>query len=138
MAGFLTDHDGNVRVAVSNDDYINQKIYTREKSGGEWQQLDLGELKYTDISLHAFDSTGASVYVTASENGEAKGLYKLNLESKKFELLHKEPQVSPKKVWVDEVSKELFAIENELGYPAYSFINNSHKKRKLFFLASNK
>ena len=131
MAGFLTDHDGNVRVAVSNDDYINQKIYTREKSGGEWQQLDLGELKYTDISLHAFDSTGASVYVTASENGEAKGLYKLNLESKKFELLHKEPQVSPKKVWVDEVSKELFAIENELGYPAYSFINNSHKSVRL-------
>ena len=131
MAGFLTDHDGNVRVAVSNDDYINQKIYTREKSGSEWQQLDLGELKYTDISLHAFDSTGASVYVTASENGEAKGLYKLNLESKKFELLHKEPQVSPKKVWVDEVSKELFAIENELGYPAYSFINNSHKSERL-------
>jgi dipeptidyl aminopeptidase/acylaminoacyl peptidase len=34
-------------------------------------------------------------------------------------------------VWVDEVSKELFAIENELGYPAYSFINNSHKSERL-------
>ncbi|MEH6815171.1 MAG: S9 family peptidase [Pseudoalteromonas distincta] len=131
MAGFLTDHDGNVRVALSNDEYIKQKIYTRDTSDGGWQLLDLGESNYRDVGLHAFDSTGESVYVTASERGEAQGLYKLNLKSKKFELLHKEQQVSPKKIWVDEVSKELFAIENELGYPAYSFINSSHKSERL-------
>ncbi|GAA75319.1 hypothetical protein P20480_1787 [Pseudoalteromonas sp. BSi20480] len=108
MAGFLTDNDGNVRVAVSNENYIDQSIYTRGKSGGKWTKLDLGGLPYGDVNLRAFDDSGDSVYVTASQAGEAEGLYKLNLNTKKFELLHKDKFVSPKRVWVDEVSKELF------------------------------
>jgi dipeptidyl aminopeptidase/acylaminoacyl peptidase len=128
MAGFLTDNDGNVRVAVSNENYIDQSIYTRGKSGGKWTKLDLGGLPYGDVNLRAFDDSGDSVYVTASQAGEAEGLYKLNLNTKKFELLHKDKFVSPKRVWVDEVSKELFAIEHELGYPTYSFVGGSSQK----------
>lgn len=131
MAGFLTDHKGNVRVAVSNDDFIDQNIFIRSEDGGDWTQLNQGALKYSDITLHAFDESGESVYVTASLSGEAKGIYKLNLSTKSFELLHKEEHVSPKKVWVDEISKTLFAIENELAYPTYSFINTSEKSTHL-------
>lgn len=128
MASFLTDHEGNVRVSASTDDYINPKIYIRPKSGGEWEELNLKDISYSDVGLHAFDSTDESAYVTASVNGEAKGLYKLNLKTKQFDLIHKEKSVSPKQVWVDEVSKELFAVEHELGYPTYSFVGNNSKK----------
>jgi dipeptidyl aminopeptidase/acylaminoacyl peptidase len=128
MAQFLTDHEGSVRVAVSTDDYISSTIYTRGKSGGEWQELDLGSLVYGDVQLHAFDSTGSSIYVTASVSGEAAGLYKLNLKTKAMELIHKEEGVSPKKIWVDETSKELFAIESELNYPTYAFIDSESQK----------
>ncbi|KPH94406.1 peptidase S9 [Pseudoalteromonas porphyrae] len=128
MAQFLTDHKGNVRIAVSTDDYISSTIYTRAKSGGEWQELDLGSLVYGDVQLHAFDSTGSSIYVTASVSGEAAGLYKLNLKTKAMELIHKEEGVSPKKIWVDETSKELFAIESELNYPTYAFVDSESKK----------
>jgi dipeptidyl aminopeptidase/acylaminoacyl peptidase len=132
MARFLTDYDGNVRFAVSSDNYIESEIYTRTESDGGWKKLDFGELVYGDITPHAFDETGNSVYVTASRSGEAKGLYKLNLNTKAFELIHKEEHVSPKRVWVDEVSKELFAIETELGYPAYTFVDSSsHKSERL-------
>ncbi len=79
MAEFLTDHDGNVRVSVSTDNYIDAKIHTKE-----------------------------------------------------IELVHQEQYISPKRVWVDEASKELFAIESELGYPNYAFIDkDSHKSVRL-------
>ena len=128
MANFLTDHEGNVRVAVSSDDYIKPTIHTREKSGGNWQALNLGDLTYSDVSLHAFDNSGDAVYVTASVSGEAKGLYKLNLKTRVIDLIHKEEGVSPKQIWVDEASKELFAIETELGYPTYAFIDGQSDK----------
>ncbi|MBQ4834115.1 S9 family peptidase [Pseudoalteromonas sp. MMG010] len=132
MARFLTDHEGNVRVAVSTDDYIKSSIYTKELSGGQWVELNLGDLALSNVNLRAFDSTGESVFITASLSGEEEGLYKLNLTTKAFDLIHKEPGVSPKRVWVDEVSKELFAIESELGYPTYAFIDGeSHKSDRL-------
>ncbi|MFY8326993.1 alpha/beta hydrolase family protein [Pseudoalteromonas sp. ZZD1] len=128
MAQFITDHEGNVRAAVSSDDYIKPTIYTREKSGGDWQLLDLGALNYSDVRLHAFDESGDNIYVTASLEGEPKGLYKLSLKTKSAILLHKEKNVSPKKVWIDEISKELFAIETELGYPTYAFVDGQSDK----------
>ncbi|TMN62875.1 peptidase S9, partial [Pseudoalteromonas sp. S1727] len=128
MANFLTDHEGNVRVAVASDDYIKPTIHTREKSGGNWQPLNLGDLSYSDVTLHAFDSSGDAVYVTASVSGEAQGLYKLNLKTKVIDLIHKEEEVSPKQIWVDEASKELFAIETELGYPTYAFVDGQSDK----------
>jgi len=138
MAQFLTDHEGNVRAAVSTDDYIKPIIHTRGKSGEGWKELDLGKLSYSDVNLQAFDKKGESIYITASVSGEAAGLYKLDLKTKAIELVHKEDGVSPKKIWIDETSKELFAIETELGYPTYAFIDsNSPKSARLkSFLAS--
>ena len=128
MAQFLTDHEGNVRVSVSTDNYIHAQIHIKEKSGGDWKKLDLGDENYTDISLKTFDKQGDSIYMTASKSGEAEGLYKLNLQTKKVDLIVQEPLVSPKRVWVDEASKELFAIETELDYPSYAFINTGSGK----------
>ncbi|MBB1507128.1 S9 family peptidase [Pseudoalteromonas sp. SG41-1] len=128
MANFLTDHEGNVRVAVSSDDYIKPTIHIREKSGGDWQALNLAGLTYSDVELHAFDSSGDAVYITASISGEAQGLYKLNLKTRAIDLIHKEEKVSPKQIWVDEASKELFAIETELGYPTYAFVDGQSDK----------
>lgn len=131
LAQFLTDHEGNVRVSVSTDNYIDAQIHIKDKSGGDWKKLDLGDERYTDISLKTFDNQGDSIYMTASQGGEAEGLYKLNLETNKVDLIVQEPLVSPKRVWVDEASKELFAVETELGYPSYAFINSSAKSERL-------
>ena len=128
MAQFLTDHEGNVRVAVSTDNYINAEIHIKNKSGDDWEELSLGNENYSDISLKAFDKHGNNIYMTASKSGEAEGLYKLNIAKKEVKLIFQDEFVSPKRVWVDEASKELFAIETELQYPNYSFIGTGSKK----------
>ncbi|WP_404341524.1 alpha/beta hydrolase family protein [Pseudoalteromonas mariniglutinosa] len=128
MANFLTDHKGNVRVSVSTQDYINSQLHSRDASGGPWQELVFDNMNYQDVTLHAFDKSGESVYATASVDGEAKGLYKINLTTKQAELIFKDEHVSPKQVWVDEVSKQLFAIETESGYPNYAFVDSDAEK----------
>ena len=128
MASFLTDHKGNVRVAVSTDDEFEQHFYTRKLANGEWQKADLGQNVFQDVSLHTFDQSGDLVYVTASTEGGTKGLYTMNINTNEFTLMFRDEHVSPKNIWVDEISKELYAIETELDYPTYSFINNESTK----------
>lgn len=132
MGRFLTDHDGNVRVAVSSDDYLNATLHIREADGGFWKEFDLKGVNYTDITLKAFDKSGESVYATASKGGEAESLIKINLKTKEVTKIFQDKYVSPSHIWVDEVSKELFAIEVEADYPSYAFVdNNAAKSQRL-------
>ncbi len=128
LGRFLTDHDGNVRIAVSSDDYLNATIHVREAAGGFWKKLDLEDVNYSDITLRAFDKSGESVYATASKGGEAESLIKINLKTKEVTKIFQDKQVSPKSIWVDEISKELFAIETEADYPSYSFVDSDSAK----------
>ena len=126
MAAFLTDNQGHVRVSLSTDDYINQTIHIRDNDKDDWREFKLNA-NLTDISLHAFDGSGKKIYITASESGEAEGVFELNLASGKVKKLLQDQEVSPKKLWVDNVNHELFAVELEPGYPTYAFVDNTAK-----------
>ncbi|WP_105253530.1 alpha/beta hydrolase family protein [Pseudoalteromonas sp. T1lg75] len=127
MAQFLTDEQGRVRVSVSTDTSSDQQVHIRDLEQGEWVELPLSELDLSDIRLHGFNLEGDIVYASAAKQGEPSGLYKLNLETKEYELVHREGSVSPSKVWVDDVNKSVFAIEYEAQYPTYAFVDSEAK-----------
>lgn len=82
MVSFLIDYEGNVRVFVLIDDYINLKIYICFKLGGEWEEFNLKDVLYSDVGLYVFDSIDGFVYVMVFVNGEVKGFYRLNFKIK--------------------------------------------------------
>ncbi|MEQ3512203.1 S9 family peptidase [Pseudoalteromonas sp. BZB3] len=129
MAAFLTDNQGQVRVSLSTDNYIHQTIHIRNKNNEEWREFELNA-NLTDINLHAFDGTGKKVYITASESGEAEGIFELDFESGKVKKILQDKVVSPKQLWVDNINHELFAVELEPGYPTYAFVDNTAKMSK--------
>ncbi len=130
-ANFLTDEQGNVRVAFATDDYVTGTFYIREAAhGAEWEKFELN-MPLTDISLSGFDAAGEHIYFAASTNGEAKGLYKLNLETQAVEKIFQDDVVSPKYVWADPISKEVYAVETEADYPTYSFVNPNSPHSKM-------
>lgn len=131
MAQFLTDNQGRVRVSVSTDDYVNQKIHYRNLDTGFWENAPINSLELRDIQLHAFTRDDDAIYVSASKSGEAKGLYKLHLDSSKHELISQDSNVSPSKVWVDQVFKSVFAVEYESQYPTYEFVDKDATNSKL-------
>ena len=122
MARYLTDHQGNVRAAISTNDYIDQKLYFRSNETREWQEFNLAEYQLSSVALNSFDKLGENVFISASKNGEPEGLYKFNVATKTVELLNQNKTVSPTKVWIDELSKEPYAVEYDNGYPSYNFI----------------
>ncbi|WP_440054743.1 alpha/beta hydrolase family protein [Pseudoalteromonas sp. T1lg65] len=121
---FLTDHEGNVRAAISSDDYISASIYLRGKEHGEWQELKLPQ-RFYDMQLHGFDKSGQSVYVSGSTQGEPRGVHILNLKSGELDTIYQDKEVDPKQLWTDPVDKNLFAIELDPGYPTYIFTQES-------------
>lgn len=130
QAVFLTDHQGQVRVAVSSSDGVDSKIHIRANNDEQWKNFDLKSKSYSDIKLYGFNKAGNAIYISASENGDAAGFYKLNLKDESVKLIYKEGTVSPSKVWVDPITKEPFAIETELGYPNYVIVNKKSQKSK--------
>jgi len=123
MANYLTDHQGNVRAAISTSDYVDQQLYLRSSENKKWQQFDLAKHQLSSVSLHSFDKSGKHIFVSASKQGEPEGLYKFDVDSQSFTLLHQNKVVSPTKVWVDRVSKQPYAVEYDNGYPSYNFID---------------
>lgn len=129
MAEFLTDHQGEVRVSLSTDDYIYQTVHIRDSNKHDWKEFEL-QAGLTDINLRTFDITGSKIYITASQAGEAKGVFELDLKTGKTVKLLQDKEVSPSELWIDKINRELFAVELEPGYPTYAFIDNDAKMTK--------
>jgi dipeptidyl aminopeptidase/acylaminoacyl peptidase len=125
MANYLTDHQGVVRFAASTTDYIDQSIFMRNSEKDDWAKLNIQELGYSNVTPYAFDDSGQYVYAGASKNGEPTGIYKFDTKTKSFELIHQDKSVDPSNVWIDDSSKNLYAIEHELGYPSYTFVDSN-------------
>ncbi|NOU51196.1 S9 family peptidase [Pseudoalteromonas sp. JBTF-M23] len=131
MAGFLTDHQGNVRVASASKDGISNQIYIRDEDDAPWKVLKLNGV-FRTIELLTFDKSGQQVYILASHQGEPEGVFKLDLSSGKVTKIYQDDTVSPKTPWVSEYDKELYAIEIDNGYPTYVFLDeNSIKAKRL-------
>ncbi|USD28365.1 S9 family peptidase [Pseudoalteromonas sp. SCSIO 43201] len=124
MGSFLTDHHGEVRAVVTQDDDGYSSVYTRTAKQSDWVELKLAD-ELDDFWMHGFDKTGKSVYLSASKNGEPKAFYQLNLESKALTHIFQDKEVDPTKVWVDPLDKSPFAIELDPGYPTYAFIDDN-------------
>lgn len=128
-ARYLTDHQGNVRAATSSD-YTSPEIAVRDLEEKEWRKVDVSQYGFVSLALINFDASGKFVYASGSVNGKPDGLYKLSLETGKVELIHQDNTVDPSRIWVDDATKELFAIEYEPDYPSYVFIDSNAKMAK--------
>ncbi|WP_232056484.1 S9 family peptidase [Pseudoalteromonas sp. A25] len=129
MANFLTDHQGNVRVASASKNGINTQVYVRGEDETTWKMLKLNGV-FRSIKLLTFDKNGQQVYILASRKGEPEGVFKLDLGTGKATKIYQDEVVSPKTAWISEYDKALYAIEIDNGYPTYVFPDEDSIKAK--------
>lgn len=127
-ARFLTDESGHVRIAVSTIDYTTQELHIRDNNSDQWKRLNQDEFGLYNIGLWGFNQAGDKLIISATEDGGPEGVYLVDLASGAYQLVGQDEFVSPSNVWVDAVSKEIFAIEHEVDYPTYSFVDSSSPK----------
>ncbi|MCG9697799.1 S9 family peptidase [Shewanella sp. Isolate11] len=129
FANFLPDHDGEIRFVSGTRDYITSSLYYRDD--GEWVDTDKLNLNLDDISPIAFGDDKNSLYVLASENGQPKAIYLINVKTGDKKLISQDKHVDPSNVWINRINKRLFAVEYENGYPTYEFVDNDEPQAKI-------
>jgi len=125
LARFLTDAEGQVRIAVSGTEVKQQKIFHRQSDKSDWKRLDTEKLEYKNVVPWLFTNDGKSIIAAGSKDGEAESVISIPLDGSAISVISTDGTVSPKNIWIDATNREIFAVEYENGYPTYLFVNKS-------------
>ena len=117
---FLIDHDGEVRFVSGTKDYINYDLFYRQY--GEWLNVDKLKYNLDNLTPIAFGDDKDTLYVTGSESGKPAGVYRLNVKTGIQELVSQDKVVDPSNYWINKISKKLYAVEYENGYPVMNLL----------------
>lgn len=65
------------------------------------------------------------MYILGSEAGKTQGVFLLDINTGTKKLVSRDEVVDPNNIWIDRISKNLYAIEYQNGYPTYEFIDKN-------------
>jgi dipeptidyl aminopeptidase/acylaminoacyl peptidase len=123
-AGFLTDENGELRIAVGLDEKTKPKyFYFEEKTG--WREL---------TSIRGFSARSHPIGFVASERAmyvsepvsDGFALYLVSLDSGERKLVAKSDTVPVSNRVEDSSTGRIVALEYEPDLPAYEFLDTSH------------
>ncbi|WNC67248.1 prolyl oligopeptidase family serine peptidase [Thalassotalea nanhaiensis] len=128
-ARFITDVDGNLKVATAIDKNYNRQAYL--KKGDEWHQIpeaNFGQY-FTPLTVN---QSGEHLYVIDNFEQDIAGLFKLNLTdgSYKHILTDKKVDISAVNKTVDK--RNVYALRVDDEFPAYYMLNKSLPEAKVF------
>jgi dipeptidyl aminopeptidase/acylaminoacyl peptidase len=126
---FLTDNDGEVRFVAGEDTNNITKVFYRQD--GEWLNTDKLNLNLGDFYPISFAEDKNSIYAAARVQGETLGVYEINLETGAKKQIIKDDKIDPSNYWVNQTTKQLYAVEFDDGYPSYAFVNPEENHSKL-------
>jgi dipeptidyl aminopeptidase/acylaminoacyl peptidase len=128
-ARFMTDHSGKVRFAAGEDKNNDTKIYYRQ--AGEWVESSKLKLELEDFSPISFADNPHSIYAAGRKNSETMGVYKIDLNTGEQQKIIQDDKVDPANFWINNQTKQLYAVEFNEGYPTYAFVNQDDKRSTL-------
>ncbi|HEY9061179.1 MAG TPA: S9 family peptidase [Pseudobacteroides sp.] len=105
ITGWLTDGDGKLRIAGSNDG-IECKILYREKEDDEFEPLletKAGE-SFTPIM---FSSDNKSIYATSNVGKDTAAIVKLDLDTKKQAVIYERKDVDVSSIIINPTTREV-------------------------------
>ena len=120
-ARFMTDEQGNVRIAAGVDVKNNLKVYQRKD--GEWHHIKKLASNLEEFVPISFANKDTEIYASAIENNKTRSVYKVDLNSGELVKIIQDDTVDPTNVWVNQFTKKLYAVEYDAGYPEYAFVN---------------
>lgn len=129
QARFLTDNEGHVRFVTGEDKTNTTKLFYRAE--GDWHNSDKLNLGLADFSPISFADEKNSIYAAGREQGKTLGVYRINLESGVKKQIIQDETVDPSNFWINQKTKQLYAVEFENGYPNYAFVDPKDRHAKL-------
>ena len=129
-AGFILDHERNVRYAVGITE--DRDEVTLRRDGERWTTIHSVPMGGAERRPIAFHPDNKRVYFSISRDGEPSGIYLVDPETKQETLVQSNPNVD---TYVGLVSSDRRTVLGALTYdgiPAYSFIDKEHEESKVY------
>ncbi|QBF83360.1 S9 family peptidase [Shewanella maritima] len=126
---FMTNHAGQVKFVSGKNSKNEIELYYREE--GEWISSDKLNLGLNDFSPIAFGQQTNTIFASGRINSEPKGVYKIDLTTGKKSKISQDDKVDPRTYWINQQTKQLYAVEYENGYPTYEFTSKEDKHSNL-------
>jgi len=114
---FVSDHDGQVRVAVSVPrGQVKTSLWYRKSNDDPWKKLSESDYEDEEIRPLAFDYDNRTLYVSARSKGEGRrfGVYAFDPDANKLgALVYENPTVDADRVIFDRSTKKLIGIPDD-------------------------
>lgn len=123
---FLIDHQGDVRLVQGIDKNSQRKSFYYKD--GKWINIDDLNLGLNDFKPIAFTNDPNVIYAAGRINSQTLAVYTVNLETKQKSLIIKDDLVDPSQYWIDENTRELYAVEYESAYPSFAFVDPKNEQ----------
>jgi dipeptidyl aminopeptidase/acylaminoacyl peptidase len=123
-AGFLTDENGEPRIAVGLDAEARRRFYYRDPDKG-WRELESLKGFHRASSPVGFVARDRLVYVVEPAGG-GFGLFAVSIESGERKLLASNDTVPPSSFVREAATGRILAVEYEPDLPTYEFLVPSH------------
>ncbi|GIU29875.1 peptidase S9 [Shewanella colwelliana] len=130
-AGFLVDHNQNVRFSYSQDEKLNDLLYYFDESQDQWVPGDKFRGDLHEFRPIAFTADDKSIYAIGAKENETRAIYQIDIATGKQQKIIQHPIVDPNELWIDQKTKELYAVEFENGHPEYEFLDKQSTKAKV-------
>ncbi|WP_394130759.1 alpha/beta hydrolase family protein [Shewanella maritima] len=126
---FLTDHEGKVKFSSGINN--NNEVELFYRSNNEWVSSDKLNLGLDDFNPIAFADQPDTIFAAGRVGGETLGIYRVDLKKGVKEKIIQDDKVEPSNFWINQQTKQLYAVEYEDGYPTYAFVDKKDKHSQL-------
>ncbi|MCC4833498.1 S9 family peptidase [Shewanella sp. 10N.7] len=135
-ASFLTNNEGEVKFVAGKTSKNETQIFYRDD--GDWVNSDKLNIGLTDFNPISFADTPDTIFAAGREDNHTLGVYKINLSTGVKQKIIQDDHVDPSNFWINNESKQLYAVEFDSGYPTYAFVDqqDSHTQIVKQLLAS--
>lgn len=130
VAGYLTDDDFNVRIALNYTPTGGQVWLMPEGEGDkkEWKEfIEFGPEDAMTSGPAGFDKSNRTLYYQDSRNRDTAGLFGLNLDDNKVTLIAEDPRADAGGVISHPTEKTIQAVSFEYAKNEWKFLDDSIK-----------
>lgn len=130
-ADFITDRQGNVKLALGSDVEDNKQVYRFIEDGKKWEEIPTDDFGAGYYPL-TFDKSGKSLLFIDDKEDDIEGLYKLDIESGKQTLLYRDEKVDITDVEYTLDRSNVYALRVDPNYPTYVMLDSKSEEGQMF------
>lgn len=135
-ADFITDRQGNVKLAVGTDKNDDKRVYRFIAEKNDWTEVPSESFGSGYYPL-TFDQSGKNMLFIDNKDHDLDAIYKLDIESGEKTLLYRDDKVDITSIEYNLDRSGVYAIRVDPDYPTYVMLDKKSEESQLFKLLLN-